>query len=430
MKKKVVPITLLNGYLEDGTNAGNGNGFKMGGESITGKHVLKNSYAFFNKAKGIDSNSCPDIRVYNSISYNNESYNVALYTNNAANTDFIAEGIISFKDATIKSGKDTGESFKPKGTQDTSKYTGDSNYYWNGSKSVNASGAEATADWFKLLTFTGITRNADGTINMNGFLELTDKAPEKVGAVPDGQASAKVEVVADAKEEVVKEIEVTDKTTVDELLNAVEAVIDEANKKADGSVPVLNLVVKENTEISAELLGGVKGEEVVVRLELENGIIWDIYGKDVTDNAVKVDLGVVVNGNAIPEKDLEKVKELGTTTSLSIAHDGEFGFGATIKYDFGKEADGKHATLFWYNDGAFEKAGSFVVEGGYAEFVLTHASDYVIVLSDAEITTDTIEPEEEPIAPKGDMSFSFYMILFLGIGLVAVGFYAKKKYAA
>ena len=52
-----------NGYLEDGTDAGNGNGFKMGGSSITGYHTLINSVAFGNKAKGIDSNSCPDIQV-------------------------------------------------------------------------------------------------------------------------------------------------------------------------------------------------------------------------------------------------------------------------------------------------------------------------------------------------------------------------------
>lgn len=30
-----------NGYLEDGTNAGNGNGFKLGGDSMSGKHVLR-----------------------------------------------------------------------------------------------------------------------------------------------------------------------------------------------------------------------------------------------------------------------------------------------------------------------------------------------------------------------------------------------------
>ena len=83
-----------NGYLEDGTDAGNGNGFKMGGSSMSGYHKLINSVAFDNKAKGIDSNSCPDIQVTNSTSYNNGGSNVAMYTNDAANTDFMATGVL------------------------------------------------------------------------------------------------------------------------------------------------------------------------------------------------------------------------------------------------------------------------------------------------------------------------------------------------
>lgn len=160
---------------------------------MSGYHKLINSYAFNNKAKGIDSNSCPDIQVSSSISYNNESYNVALYTNNAANTDFAATGIISFKDSNVKSGLTTGEQFKPKGSQDTAKYLADTNYYWDGSKSANSSGAAAdVAAWFKTLEFTGITRNEDGTLNLNGFLETTDAVAEGIGARPTGTPSIKV----------------------------------------------------------------------------------------------------------------------------------------------------------------------------------------------------------------------------------------------
>ena len=54
--------------------AGNGNGFKMGGTNLPGNHKLPNSISYNNAAKGIDSNSCPDVKVYNSTSYNNEGY--------------------------------------------------------------------------------------------------------------------------------------------------------------------------------------------------------------------------------------------------------------------------------------------------------------------------------------------------------------------
>ncbi len=168
-------VAYANGLREDDSlGDGNGNGFKMGGESLSGKHVLENSIAFNNKAKGIDSNSCPDIIVSNCVSYNNGSYNVALYTNNAADTDFSATGIISFKDSTcpFADGLSKSDNFKPKGSQDESKYKGATNYYWNGEASVNTSGEAITADSFRSLTFNGVERLADGTLNIQGFLDL------------------------------------------------------------------------------------------------------------------------------------------------------------------------------------------------------------------------------------------------------------------
>ncbi len=174
-------VAYANGYLEDGTLAGNGNGFKLGGESLSGKHVLENCVAYDNKNKGIDSNSCPDIIVKNCISFNNGAYNVALYTNTATNTDYSADGIISFRTDKL----DVKEQFKLLGSQDTAKVYKATNYYWDvaAQKSVNNAGAAVSADWFKSLDTSLIPgRNADNTINMNGLLELTDKVPAEVAA--------------------------------------------------------------------------------------------------------------------------------------------------------------------------------------------------------------------------------------------------------
>ncbi len=171
-----------NGYLPDGTNAGNGNGFKLGGSSITGYHKLVNCVSFNNKMKGIDSNSCPDIQVENCVSYNNGSYNVAFYTNDAKNTDYCADGLVSFKD---NSGE--GDNIKPKGEQDNSKIYKTSNYYW---QAGNTEGIKAEQSWFETTdTSVQITRNADGTLNMNGFLVMSENAPEGVGAFVGGTPS-------------------------------------------------------------------------------------------------------------------------------------------------------------------------------------------------------------------------------------------------
>ncbi len=169
-------VAYSNGFLEDGTNAGNGNGFKLGGSNIPGGHRLIHSYAFFNKSKGIDSNSCPDVLVENCVSYNNLRYNVAFYTNIEQDTAYQATGLISFKDATIPGGDPSeGDEFKPKGQQDPAAYLNESCYYWDGAHAANTKGDTITADSFLSLTFQGVSRNADGSINMQGFLE--QKAP-------------------------------------------------------------------------------------------------------------------------------------------------------------------------------------------------------------------------------------------------------------
>ena len=195
-------VAFGNGYLEDGTVAGNGNGFKLGGDSMSGKHVLENCVSFDNKAKGIDSNSCPDIIVKNCTTFNNESYNIALYTNTAKNTDFATNGVISYRTQNL----DQVEQFKLLGTQDKKKVDNDTNYFWlyDGDAAKNSKDA-VKADWF-ISTDTGmnyethkysslkVTRNADNTINMNGLLVLTDKAPANAGARMTGTASGVINV--------------------------------------------------------------------------------------------------------------------------------------------------------------------------------------------------------------------------------------------
>lgn len=210
-------VAYMNGYVLDESgnlvDAGNGNGFKMGGSSIAGGHMLINSVAFCNKAKGIDSNSCPDIQVTNSTSFNNGSYNVAFYTNDAANTAFVANGVISYRN---DGGVD--DQFKLKGTQDEADVYGTSNYYVIDGVSVNSESVTVDDSWFVSVDsdtaigtsmtsesndlVCGITRNADGTINMNGFLVLSESAGSDTGATVEGESSETVVVTKEEETQV------------------------------------------------------------------------------------------------------------------------------------------------------------------------------------------------------------------------------------
>lgn len=194
----------MNGYVlneaGDGIilGKGNGNGLKMGGESITGPHEVHDSYAFYNKAKGLDSNSGPDVKFYNSISYNNHGYNVALYTSNASNTAFIGQGILSLKDnnltdviteegKTVEAGVTVADSLKGIGTQVAADYQNATTYYWDGSAAKNTSGATlpAAADLFMSVDLDAaisfidpinnvVERNEDGSVSLGDFLKLKD----------------------------------------------------------------------------------------------------------------------------------------------------------------------------------------------------------------------------------------------------------------
>lgn len=168
--------------------AGNGNGFKMGGTNLPGGHKLLNSISYDNAAKGIDSNSCPDIQVYNSTSYNNGGYNVALYTGTkSAVTGFKAEGVLSFR-----SGEGKGEQLDLQGQNSTAVY-GESNFYWDPetgtSHNTSSNSCTIRASWFESLdTSVAPTRRADGSIDMHGLLLLNARGRAAMNAGARGAA--------------------------------------------------------------------------------------------------------------------------------------------------------------------------------------------------------------------------------------------------
>lgn len=179
---------------------GEGNGFKLGGGYLKGGHVLKNSITFDNHAKGITSNSCPDIKIYDCTSYNNSiknsAYNVGLNTKDSNRKEWVVKGLIS-----LNNDKNTKlDDLIPFALHS------EDNYIYNGSASYNNLGVEATKDWFVNVDTSVLpTRNEDGTINMHGLLELNETAPANSGArldVTSAEAkSVKPSIVAPGKDD-------------------------------------------------------------------------------------------------------------------------------------------------------------------------------------------------------------------------------------
>ncbi|SEG04273.1 hypothetical protein SAMN04487934_1071 [Eubacterium ruminantium] len=176
-------VAYSNGWLttddptDPSTSFGEGNGFKLGGENMYGGHILYNSVSFNNYAKGITSNSCPDCMVYKCTAFNNslngKAYNVSLYTKSSNTKAWDVYGMLSI----ATNGKTNAELGSENGVIYSLK--SDSNFFFNGSASVNSKGEEATTDWFENVDVSvAPTRNEDGSIDMHGLLVLKDEYKE------------------------------------------------------------------------------------------------------------------------------------------------------------------------------------------------------------------------------------------------------------
>ena len=402
-------VAFKNGYILDENgreiDAGNGNGFKMGGDSMPGAHVLKNSVAFANKAKGIDSNSCPDIKVYSSTTFDNESYNVAFYTNTAVNTAFAADGILSYKVS-----NKVAEQFKLLGTQNAADVKGATNYYFNGSKSVNNNGKEATASWFKSLDTAsalkdgGITRNADGTINMNGFLELTDEVPEGVGARMSGRTSGDITVTPDEPKQDDSKPEnnnsndngsgsagtssAPETVNWNEVSSSVQDKVTEIAQNPAIATVNMNMVCTGEVQVPQKVLNTIKGTNVTVAFHSGNGIAMSISGQDLKNKDLSkiqnIDLTVDQTSNNIPAN-VVAAKTSAPVRQLAIKDSGSFGVNVNIHVNVGKENAGKTANLYRYNTekGRLEYCGSFTVtSNGQSMFALKRGGNYLVTVTE------------------------------------------------
>lgn len=427
-------VAFKNGYILDENgreiNAGNGNGFKMGGDSMPGAHVLKNSVAFANKAKGIDSNSCPDIKVYSSTTFDNESYNVAFYTNTAVNTAFAADGILS-----CKVSNKVAEQFKLLGTQNAADVKGVTNYYFDGSKTVNNNGKEATASWFKSLDTAsalkdgGITRNADGTINMNGFLELTDEVPEGVGARMSGRTSGDITVTPDEPKQDDSKPEnnnnnnnnsndngsgsaatssAPETVNWNEVSSSVQDKVTEITQNPAIATVNMNMVCTGEVQVPQKVLNTIKGTNVTVAFHSGNGIAMSISGHDLKNKDLSkiqnIDLTVDQASNNIPAN-VVTAKTSAPTRQLAIKDTGSFGVNVNIHVNVGKENAGKTANMYRYNaeKGRLEYCGSFTVtSNGQSMFALKRGGNYLVTVTERRPSESVWFAEDNYIVKAGD----------------------------
>ena len=224
------------------------------------------------------------------------------------------------------------------------------------------------------------------------------------------------------EEQAVAEVTVQEES----FANVIEAV----NKAKTGSKIRVNLL--KTTKIPANVFESIKGKDMNVTFKVSDQASWIINGKDITGNVTApIDLGLVVGTSDIPKQKVTALADGNETIQLSLNYDGVFGFEGILRLSVGKDYSGKIANLYYYNEttGKFEYyQAAQVKEDGTVDFKFSHASDYVIVLNETDMSQTTGSVIASPKTSDNTPVAAAVILLLFGCALMGTAYRKNKKF--
>ena len=235
---------------------------------------------------------------------------------------------------------------------------------------------------------------------------------------------------------------------IDLMSELVEGVVEEGT--FEGEKQTVSIQLNKNTEISQNLVKMAKENGVDLEVNLPNNLKWTIKSESLTaDMASAINMNAEIVHEVIAKEVIDVVAGGNEYMELSLSHDGEFGFEATLTVPVESKYIGQTANLFYFNEKTemleFQMA-SLVDETGNIQLVFNHASDYLIVFAkdslaaltmelepfegtvETDTTKETLQTEEQ----KEGINQLFVVcvvIMILAGGLAAAGYfiYFSKK---
>lgn len=253
----------------------------------------------------------------------------------------------------------------------------------------------------------------------------TDTAESNGNAQSSGnnanQSTSANKTTPKQEEQAVAEVTVQEES----FANVIEAV----NKAKTGSKIRVNLL--KTTKIPANVFESIKGKDMNVTFKVSDQASWIINGKDITGNVTApIDLGLVVGTSDIPKQKVTALADGNETIQLSLNYDGVFGFEGILRLSVGTDHSGKIANLYYYNEttGKFEYyQAAQVKEDGTVDFKFSHASDYVIVLNDTDMSQTTGSVIASPKTSDNTPIAAAVILLLFGCALMGTA-YRKNKH--
>lgn len=236
------------------------------------------------------------------------------------------------------------------------------------------------------------------------------------------QVNSAVQTTPKQEEQAVAEVTVQEES----FANVIEAV----NKAKTGSKIRVNLL--KTTKIPANVFESTKGKDMNVTFRVSDQASWIINGKDITGNVTApIDLGLVVGTSDIPKQKVTALADGNETIQLSLNYDGVFGFEGILRLSVGKDYSGKIANLYYYNEttGKFEYyQAAQVKEDGTVDFKFSHASDYVIVLNETDMSQTTGSVIASPKTSDNTPVAAAVILLLFGCALMGTAYRKNKNF--
>ena len=157
--------------------------------------------------------------------------------------------------------------------------------------------------------------------------------------------------------------------------------------KASKEKDTISIIMNGAKTLPASVLSGIKGKDISLNLDMENGFIWKINGTSITaETSADTDLSVTNTAEYIPVALYSLISTNQNDFGFHLGRNGAFDFPAVLSVKADASCAGLMANLFWYDveNGVLQCIQTVTVGGAfersipYADFTLSKGQDYFI----------------------------------------------------
>ena len=155
--------------------------------------------------------------------------------------------------------------------------------------------------------------------------------------------------------------------------------------KASKEKDTISIIMNGARTLPASVLSGIKGKDISLNLDMENGFIWKINGTSITtETPADTDLSVTNTAEYIPAALYSLISTNQNDFGFHLGRSGAFDFPAVLSVKADASCAGLMANLFWYDveNGVLQCIQTVTVGGAfersipYVDFTLSKGQDY------------------------------------------------------